>query len=127
MIVVVAYRDAIRDTDYPAAIPVDYTWRLVVGFGCIPGLIASYCRLTIPETPRFTLDIERNLTQATRDISDVLSASHVATGADGEQLKVAVPRASRADFTRHFSKWSNLKVLIGTAYSWFALDVSIAV
>lgn len=125
MIVVVAYRGAIRDADYPGVNPVDYTWRLLVGFGCVPGLIAYYYRITIAETPRFTMDIERNITRASRDIRSILPVGRhtVVKGADGEQLVVA-PRASLTDFTRHFSKWNNLKVLIGTAYSWFALDVS---
>lgn len=125
MIAVVAYRSAILDADYPGADPVDYTWRLLVGLGCIPGLFAFYFRLTIPETPRFTMDIERNITRATRDINNILSVGQHTVAKDvAEDKLIAVPRASLADFITHFSKWNNLKVLIGTAYSWFALDVS---
>jgi PHS family inorganic phosphate transporter-like MFS transporter len=125
LIAVVAYRSAILDADYPATDPVDCTWRLLVGLGCIPGLIAFYFRLTIPETPRFTMDIERNITRATRDISNILSVGRHPVAKDmAEEKLVTVPRGSLADFTAHFSKWSNLKVLVGTAYSWFALDVS---
>jgi PHS family inorganic phosphate transporter-like MFS transporter len=36
----------------------------------------------------------------------------------------AAPKASWADFCRHFGMWPNLKVLIGTSMSWFALDVA---
>jgi len=32
--------------------------------------------------------------------------------------------ATRGDFLAHFSKWENLKVLLGTSYSWFALDIA---
>lgn len=36
-----------------------------------------------------------------------------------EQLEV--PKASWSDFARHYSKWKNLKVILGTAGSWFVL------
>ncbi|KAF8131586.1 major facilitator superfamily domain-containing protein [Boletus edulis] len=126
LITVSAYRGAIRDADYPAIYPVDCIWRIIVGFGCIPGLIAFYFRYTIPETPRFTMDIQRNIAQATRDINNILSARRhtVAKGSSSDTLVMA-PRASLADFIKHFSKWNNLKVLVGTAYSWFALDIQI--
>jgi len=125
MIAVVAYRSAIRDADYPGTDPVDHIWRLLVGFGCIPGLLAFYFRFTIPETPRFTMDIERNISRATRDINKILSVGRHTVPKDMvEEKLVTAPRASLADFFRYFSKWRNLKILIGTAYSWFALDVS---
>lgn len=125
MIAVVAYRSGIRDADYPCRDPVDHIWRLLVGFGCIPGLLAFYFRFTIPETPRFTMDIERNISRATRDINKILSAGrHTVPKEMVEEKLVTTPRASLADFFMYFSQWKNLKILIGTAYSWFALDVS---
>jgi len=38
--------------------------------------------------------------------------------------KMTVPVASFRDFANHYSKWKNAKVLIGTAGSWFCLDVA---
>lgn len=38
--------------------------------------------------------------------------------------KAEAPKASWADFRAHFSQWSNLKVLLGAAWSWFALDIA---
>lgn len=35
-----------------------------------------------------------------------------------------VPKASRHDFIRHFRQWKNGKVLLGTAGSWFMLDIA---
>lgn len=128
MVVVAAYKVAILNAAYPSTVPVDFTWRILVGFGCIPGLLAYYCRITIPETPRFTMDVQRNIARASRDISSVLPVGRhsMTKGVYGEQI-VAAPRASFTDFTSYFSKWDNLKVLIGTAYSSFALNVSTAV
>ncbi|KAJ3061729.1 Inorganic phosphate transporter pho84 [Podochytrium sp. JEL0797] len=35
------------------------------------------------------------------------------------------PKGSKfAEFKAHFSQWKNMKILIGTAYCWFALDVA---
>lgn len=43
---------------------IDRLWRLVIGLGVIPAVIALAFRFTIPESPRYTLDILQN-TQAT--------------------------------------------------------------
>jgi PHS family inorganic phosphate transporter-like MFS transporter len=103
---------------------VDYMWRILIGLGCVPGVVALYFRLTIPETPRFTMDIERNIQQASRDIEGVLTTGKSSVDPDAPIVRAEAPKASWADFSAHFSKWENLKVLIGTSYSWFALDVA---
>lgn len=43
---------------------VDIVWRLLIGFGAIPGIISIYFRLTIPESPRYTLDVKGNVDKA---------------------------------------------------------------
>lgn len=43
-------------------------WRLLIGLGCIPGIVALYFRLTIPESPRYTADIERNVLRAAQEV-----------------------------------------------------------
>ncbi|KAF9982255.1 Inorganic phosphate transporter pho84 [Mortierella antarctica] len=50
----------------------DYVWRCLIGLGCVPALVAVYFRLTIPETPRFVMDVENNLNKAERDVNTVL-------------------------------------------------------
>ena len=106
----------------------DYTWRLLIGLGCVPAVIALYFRLTIPETPRFTLDINRNIGRAARDIRNALTTRGYTVYVDDgvvDEPRIIAPRASSTDFITHFSKLKNFKVLLGTAYSWFALDVSV--
>jgi PHS family inorganic phosphate transporter-like MFS transporter len=102
---------------------VDYMWRILIGLGCVPGVVALYFRLTIPETPRFTMDIERNIDQATSDIKTVLTNTAAVRNDDLVQ-RVEAPRASWADFREYFGKLENFKVLFGCAYSWFALDIA---
>lgn len=102
----------------------DQAWRLIIGIGCVPAVIALYFRLTIPETPRYTMDVERNIKQASQDVD-----AYIATGeyvADSVQIndRAEVPKASWSDFARHFGQWKNGKVLLGTAWSWFALDIA---
>ncbi|KAI5981925.1 major facilitator superfamily domain-containing protein [Pisolithus albus] len=124
LIVVSAYKGEILEAPYPAAKPVDYCWRLLIGLGCVPGLIALYFRLTIPETPRFTMDVERNVSQASKDIENVVTTGTYVVDEDAPIQRVKAPRASWADFRAYFSPWENRKVIIGTAYSWFALDIA---
>lgn len=123
-IIVAAYKNSLLHDPPTQLNHVDFMWRLLIGLGCVPGVIALYFRLTIPETPRFTMDIERNVKQAAQDVDDVLSTGKFVVDPDAVVQRVKAPKASRRDFFNYFSKWDNLKILIGTSYSWFALDVS---
>ena len=49
---------------------VDRAWRVIVGFGAVPALIAWVVRLGIPESPRFTMDILLDTSKAERDVGD---------------------------------------------------------
>src|SRR5437773_6145738 len=57
---------------------VDKMWRVVIGFGAVPGCIALYFRLTIPETPRYTFDVARDVEKAGADVK-----AYVAGRAEG--------------------------------------------
>jgi len=123
-IITAAYKTTIlKEASVTNLRSVDYMWRILIGLGCVPGVVALYFRLTIPETPRFTMDIERNIDQATADIDTVLNNVYRGETQDLVQ-RVEAPRASWADFREYFGKLENFKVLFGCAYSWFALDVS---
>ena len=125
-IVLAAYKTPLLTEDTPTQLNhVDYMWRLLIGLGCVPGCIALYFRLTIPETPRFTMDIERNVQQASQDIEHVIADGSYVVDPDAVVQRVQAPKASRRDFIKYFGRWENGKVLLGTCYSWFALDVSL--
>lgn len=51
----------------------DGVWRLVVGVGAGPALLAIIGRLTIPETPRYLLEIEKDAPGAFQSAADVFS------------------------------------------------------
>ena len=124
MIIVASYKSVLLKDSPTQLNHVDYMWRLLIGLGCVPGVIGLYFRLTIPETPRFTMDIEQNVRQATQDIGNVLSTGKFVVDPDAVIQRVQAPKASRRDFAMYFSNWENGKILLGTSYSWFALDVS---
>ena len=128
LLTVSSFKHAILQDSPTSLEHIDYCWRILIGVGCVPGVVALYFRLTIPETPRFTMDIERNVKQACRNIEAVLSANGVSPGvwrvdAQASKERTDVPKASIRDFGRYFGQWKNARVLIGTSYSWFALDV----
>ncbi|KAJ6789380.1 hypothetical protein PWT90_00933 [Aphanocladium album] len=103
-------------------VAVDKMWRTLIGCD----------RLTIPETPRYTFDVARDVAQADDDVKAYIKGKH-----EGEPDQVAraeahkeaeksleVPKASFRDFCRHYGKLKNFLLLLGTAGSWFCLDVA---
>ena len=123
LIVVQGFKNQIINDHFNDLRHVDYCWRILIGLGCVPGVITLYFRLTIPESPRFTMDIERNVKQAAQDIDDFIATGQFNVDSDAAVQRVLVPKASCRDFMAHFGKWENFKVLFGVAYSWFALGV----
>ncbi|GLI80460.1 acid phosphatase pho5 [Penicillium ochrochloron] len=111
---------------------VDKMWRVVIGFGAVPACVALYYRLTIPETPRYTFDVARDIVKADEDVRAYIagkSEGHPdevrrASVIQNHTAELIAPKASWADFWRHYSQWKNGRVLLGTAGSWFFLDVA---
>jgi PHS family inorganic phosphate transporter-like MFS transporter len=107
----------------------DRSWRIVVGFGAIPACLALYYRITIPETPRYTFDVQNDIEKADADIRAYVSSKSKSdysikrsrsTTLTTEQ-PLDVPAASWPDLMSYFGTWSNFKVLVGTTMSWFFL------
>ncbi|OAP61443.1 phosphate:H+ symporter [Fonsecaea erecta] len=111
---------------------VDKMWRVIIGFGAVPGCVALYFRLTIPETPRYTFDVARDSEKAVEDVKAYRSGQHEgkpdevsrAAVLQDSRLRLETPKASWNDFWRHYTQWKHGKVLLGTAGSWFFLDVA---
>lgn len=123
----------VNDCDASCKVAVDRMWRTIIGVGGIPACIALYYRLTIPETPRYTFDVERDIEKAAADAAkfthnqqsdgEVNEISRLYTQQNA-QTELKVPKASMRDFLSHFGNWRNGKIIIGTAGSWFLLDVA---
>jgi MFS transporter, PHS family, inorganic phosphate transporter len=118
LITVQAYKGSILTDDLNDLKHVDYCWRILIGLGCVPGAIALYFRLTIPETPRFTMDIDRDVQRAMTDVENVLgtdggSAAVYWVDPDAVVQHADAPRGSRSDFMNYFAQPGNL--LLGGA------------
>jgi PHS family inorganic phosphate transporter-like MFS transporter len=111
---------------------VDKMWRVLIGFGAVPACIALYYRLTIPETPRYTFDVARDVEKAGDDAQAYMEGKPEGNpdelarvqGKIAGQNAMIVPKASFHDFISYYSQWKNGKILLGTAGSWFVLDVA---
>ena len=129
----------------------DITWRIMLGLGAVPALATFYLRRKIAETPRFALAMQGNLAEASRTVDMVtnkqlkrsetpsvqasatlsghplriLSGEQVITGNEG--ITSVQPQEKRQPakswlyllFTRRYLLW-----LIGTAGTWFLLDIA---
>lgn len=93
-------------------VAVDKMWRIVIGFGAVPGCIALYYRLTIPETPRYTFDVAKDVVKAQDDITAYMAGkpegnpdeiTRIQAAKEAEQ-EMDIPKASWSDFMRHYSK-----------------------
>ncbi|CAG7991940.1 unnamed protein product [Penicillium olsonii] len=123
-------KDAGHCTD-ECLLAVDKMWRIIIGIGAVPACLALYFRLTIPETPRYTFDVARDHSKANSDVQAYLQGRSGKSG-DSQQLTELrpqadgslIPKASWSDFRSYYSEWKNAKMLLGTAASWFFLDVA---
>jgi|SRR3569833_495841 len=127
LFVTLGFKESLLSSSKPAnctgvcGIAVDKMWRVLIGFGAVPGCIALYYRLTIPETPRYTFDVARDVEKANDDVKAYISGK--AEGNPDELARVAaqknaaehlaVEKASWSDFFRHYGQWKNGKLLMG--------------
>jgi len=138
LIVTTGFKESLETGSKPSTctgvcqLAVDKMWRVIVGFGAVPGCIALYYRLTIPETPRYTFDVARDVEKAADDVEAYMKGkseghpdeiARVTTMAQSAPA-LEVPKASFRDFWAHYAQWKFGKVLLGTAGSWFFLDVA---
>lgn len=121
LILVAAYKDDLNVASSALCVgrcirACDQMWRILIGFGCVPGCIALYYRLTIAESPRYALDVE--------DHDEMEKVADAEAQLDVAAHDLSPPKASWNDFWHHFGQWKYGKILIGTAGSWFMLDVA---
>jgi len=96
----------------------------------VPAAIALYYRLTIPETPRYTFDVARDVEKANADAQFYLSGQKgeghpdeiTQAAARRGSVALEVPKASWKDFFSFYGKIRNGKILFGTAMSWYVLS-----
>jgi PHS family inorganic phosphate transporter-like MFS transporter len=65
---------------------IDRLWRLVIGLGMIPAVVALAFRFTIPESPRYKLDVLRNVQTVFEDTKNYFGGPEV--DAEGGELEI---------------------------------------
>ncbi|KAJ2909592.1 hypothetical protein GGI21_001727 [Coemansia aciculifera] len=123
IVVLACFRTAIEDDQ----LMLDYTWRILMGLGVVPGIFALYSRLTIPETPRYTLDVEKDVHRAVHDVKATVGHKNgvaVAESLDSGHVQVKAQKPTWTEFYHYFKQWKHFRVLMGTSVCWFALDVA---
>jgi PHS family inorganic phosphate transporter-like MFS transporter len=58
----------ISDVDY-----LDIVWRICIGVGCIPAISTVYLRFTMPESPRYAKDVEKNAEKTKMSVAVLLT------------------------------------------------------
>ncbi|KAK1755633.1 major facilitator superfamily domain-containing protein [Echria macrotheca] len=90
-----------------ARLVVDEVWRTVIGIAIVPAAIAIFARLTIPETPRYYVDIMKDLRKAVRKALQVYKTKRV----EETNTPEAVTFRQNSDQNEHWYRgaWNYLK------------------
>ncbi|KAJ8117181.1 hypothetical protein OPT61_g1552 [Boeremia exigua] len=83
---------------------IDSLWRLVIGIGIVPAVLALGFRFTIPESPRYKLDILQNASTVYEDTKNYYGAP----GLDAEHGELEILPASTGDQRRPSSSSSDI-------------------
>ncbi|KAJ1303975.1 hypothetical protein OPQ81_008385 [Rhizoctonia solani] len=114
---------------------IDAVWRIVVGVSLIPAFGTLYQRLTLPESTRFskTRNTEADEAQKETDAQnekeaeikkaalDTSSSEQSSLQAEATEVK---KKAHIHEFLEYMSEWRHAKHLVGTALSWFLVDIA---
>ncbi|KAL8947610.1 MAG: hypothetical protein Q9183_007768, partial [Haloplaca sp. 2 TL-2023] len=98
-------------------VAVDKMWRVIVGFGIVPGYTFNVAR----NDETAGEDTKACIQGKSEDHPDGISRVQAMREAEG---RLERPKASFHDFVAHYKQWKFGKVLLGTAGSRFFLDVA---
>ncbi|KEP49928.1 inorganic phosphate transporter [Rhizoctonia solani 123E] len=116
---------------------VDAVWRIIVGLSLIPAFATLYHRFVMPESARFNKTRGPDAEEARKEGTEK-KESHIKdrvqsrSPSDRSSVSVA-PQAEIAEvkknaqiheFLHYISEWHHAKMLIGTALSWFLVDIA---
>lgn len=110
----------------------DQTWRIIAGVGAVPALIAIILRLTIPESPRFTMDVLNKVDKAyvsvqvdDKDLNSALSMSVARMIGPEDPENVFDSDSVRSEplkLKHYLLHQGNWRYLAAVSACWFLLD-----
>ena len=105
---------------------IDYVWRILFALGLIPALCTIYSRFTLPESERYAKHVmkDKNLVEQSKAYARNENRSNSIDSNINQEKSSSNKRNHLKEFRIYFSKWKNLKVLIGTCLTWFLLDIA---
>ena len=114
-----------------ATVNLDFLWRICLGMGVLPGLAALYFRLKISESPRY-LALEPSEKESTKEkeLEIIPTSNQIEIVNMNSQQKLfengqkTLDKKNTISLIKFLRKWHNLKILLGCAISWFAIDVA---
>ena len=106
-----------------AGVPDRVAWRVMLGLGAIPALSVVYLRRRIKETPRYSLAVQGDVAATAETVRWVTGeeAGGAAGEAAGPSAGVVAPAARKPP---RLTSRPFLLRLVGTAGSWFLLDIA---
>ncbi|EAQ90823.1 hypothetical protein CHGG_02758 [Chaetomium globosum CBS 148.51] len=111
---------------------IDGTWRIVIGSGAVPALLAIIFRFFLYDCGLYTLEVKNKPGNAFRDTQRVYGPPPSTNGmplsptggANYPETEAMPLQFSFQDLHDYFIKDKNWYYLVGTSMTWFFLDVS---
>ncbi|KDN36081.1 hypothetical protein RSAG8_11103, partial [Rhizoctonia solani AG-8 WAC10335] len=115
---------------------VDAVWRIIVGLSLIPAFCTLYQRFVMPESDRFNKtrspevdesqkdDAEKKETQIKDRVQSKSPSDRSSVSAPQAQIAEVKKKAQIREFLLYISEWHHARMLIGTALSWFLVDIA---
>lgn len=118
--------------DYECRQLVDGIWRIVIGVGAFPALLAIFFRFALPDSGLYDLEVRMRPGLALTSTTKVYGGSRPGASRSMPHSEEQPSRQrttplqfSRSDLHQYFIQDRNWLYLLGTASTWFFLDVAL--
>ncbi len=96
-------------------LPPDLAWRTVLGVAAIPAFLVIYFRRTVPETPRYSFHVKKDV----NELNKAAEYLNIKTDIKNVNSNVQNTKQSFSNFIKKYWKY-----LLITTSTWFILDIA---
>lgn len=100
----------------------DSQWRIILGIGAIPAALTFYLRAKLPESPRFTAQVDNDEELAQANTQVAIGGNKVDRNKQSDKQKR--DRITWASFSDFICRRKNFWILFGCAGAWFFQDIA---